>query len=152
MTLFTNGFVTLKIPKDFKTVVNKGNFVELSLINPQIPLSIKFLTTPTLAGLTDLKVHIEETYKNSPIELNTSDFVAIGEDIYYYAVTSIADGKEIRRNEFFYIRDNNLYTFEFAYPYADAELDQFYLNIIDSLKINKAKYIVGDDGYYLNED
>ena len=38
MTLFTNGFVTLKIPKDFKTVVNKGNFVELSLINPQIPL------------------------------------------------------------------------------------------------------------------
>lgn len=50
MTLFTNGFVTLKIPKDFKTVVNKGNFVELSLINPQIPLSIKFLTTPTLAG------------------------------------------------------------------------------------------------------
>ena len=51
-----------------------------------------------------------------------------------------------------YVQDNNLYSFEFVYPYADAELDDFYLNFIRSMEIKKAKYILTDDGYTLNDD
>ena len=58
---------------------------------------------------------------------------------------------ELRRNEFMYIRDDNLYSFEFVYPYADAELDDFYLNIIRSMKIKKPKYILSDTSYVLND-
>ena len=50
-----------------------------------------------------------------------------------------------------YIRDDNLYSFEFVYPYADAELDDFYLNIIRSMKIKKPKYILSDTSYVLND-
>ena len=152
MTLFTNGYVTLQTPKDFDPIPNKGDFVELSLVNPNIPMTIKFSTTPTLAGLPDIKNAMEaQLESNSNINVQTSDFLAINEDIYYMIVSSIETEKsQIRRNEFLYVEDNNLYTFEFVYPYADAELDDFYLNMIRSLKIKKAKYVLTDDGYKLN--
>ena len=51
-----------------------------------------------------------------------------------------------------FVKDNNLYSFEFVYPYADAELDDFYLNIIRSLKIKKPKYVVSDEGYKINDE
>jgi hypothetical protein len=67
-------------------------------------------------------------------------------------VSSFSDGEnEIRRNEFLYVEDNNLYIFEFTYPYADRELDNFYLDIIRSLKISLPKYIVEDGNYRINE-
>ena len=76
----------------------------------------------------------------------------INEDIYYSAISSIDDGEvSARCNEFLFVKDNNLYSFEFVYPYADAELDDFYLNMIRSLKIGKAKYIVEKESYRLNE-
>lgn len=82
----------------------------------------------------------------------TSDFVVINEDIYYMIVSSFSDGEnEIRRNEFLFVKDDNLYIFEFTYPYADRELDDFYLNIIRSLKIVVPKYIVDDGQYRLND-
>ena len=65
---------------------------------------------------------------------------------------AIDDGEvSARCNEFLFVKDNNLYSFEFVYPYADAELDDFYLNMIRSLKIGKAKYIVEKESYRLNE-
>jgi hypothetical protein len=68
-------------------------------------------------------------------------------------ISSFADGEtEIRRNEFLYVEDNNLYIFEYTYPYADRELDDFYLNVIRSLKIIVPKYIVEDGGYRLNKE
>lgn len=153
MTLFADGYVTLQTPKDFNPIQNKGDFVELSLVNPNIPMTIKFSITPTLAGLPDIKNAMEAQLKaNSNINVQTSDFIAINEDIYYMIVSSIETEKsQIRRNEFLYVEDNNLYTFEFVYPYADAELDDFYLDIIRSFKIKKAKYVLTDDGYKINE-
>ena len=86
------------------------------------------------------------------ITLLNSDFLAINDDIYYMIVSSFSDGEnEIRRNEFLYVEDNNLYIFEYTYPYADRELDDFYLNIIRSLKISVPKYVVEDGSYRLNE-
>ena len=153
MTLFTNGFVTLQIPESFDAVQTKGDFVELNLINTQIPMSIKFTNTPTFVGLPDIKADIEKNFENNNVEILNSDFIAINENIYYMIVSSFNDGEnEIRRNEFLYVEDNNLYVFEFTYPYADRELDDFYLNIIRSLKISKAKYIVEDGSYKINDD
>ena len=154
MTLFTNGFVTLQTLKDFNPVSNKDDFVELSLVNPDIPMTIKFLTTPTLAGLPDIKNALEEQLNSNPnINVETADFIAINDDIYYMVISSIATEKsEIKRNEFMFVKDDNLYSFEFVYPYADAELDDFYLNIIRSLKIRKPKYIVSAEGYKINDE
>ena len=69
-------------------------------------------------------------------------------------ISSFSDGEtEIRRNEFLYVEDNNLYIFfEFTYPYADRELDDFYLNVIRSLKIIVPKYIVENGSYKLNHE
>lgn len=154
MTIFTNGFVTLKTPEGFDAIPSKGDFVELSLVNSTIPMNIKFSITPTLAGLPDIKNAMEEQLEsNSDIDVQVADFIAINEDIYYMVISSINTEKiQIRRNEFMYVKDNNLYSFEFTYPYADAELDDFYLNVIRSMEIKKAKYIVTDDGYAINED
>ena len=154
MILFTNGFVTLQTPEDFNPVSNKGDFVELSLVNLDIPMTIKFLTTPTLAGLPDIKNALEEQLNSNPnINVETADFIAINDDIYYMVISSIATEKsEIKRNEFMFVKDDNLYSFEFVYPYADAELDDFYLNIIRSLKIRKPKYIVSAEGYKINDE
>ena len=55
------------------------------------------------------------------------------------------------RNVFLYVNVSNLYIFEFTYPYADRELDDFYLNIIRSFKIIVPKYIVEDGSYKLNK-
>lgn len=153
MTMFTNGFSTLQIPKDFEPVSTKDEFTDLYIVNTQIPMSIKFSTTPTLAGLPAIKEDIENNIGSNPrIDLILSDFVPINDDIYYMMVSSFSDGeKEIRRNEFLYVEDDNLYIFEFTYPYADRELDNFYLDIIRSLKISVPKYIVEDGGYKLNE-
>ena len=153
MTLFTNGFVTLITPKDFNPIANKGDFIELSLVNPNIPMTIKFSITPTLAGLPDIKNALEQQLEANPnIDVETDDFITINEDIYYMLVSSIsADESEIKRNEFMFVKDNNLYSFEFVYPYADAELDNFYLDIIRSMDIKKPKYIVSDEGYKINE-
>jgi hypothetical protein len=80
-----------------------------------------------------------------------SDFIVINDVLYYMVVSSFSDGEnEIRRNEFLYVEDDNLYIFEFTYPYADRELDNFYLNIIRSLKIVVPKYIVEDGSYRIN--
>ena len=153
MTMFTNGFSTLQMPKDFEAVNAKDEFTDLYLVNTKIPMSIKFSTTPTLVGLPDIRADIEKNVKsNERINLIASDFIPINDDIYYMIVSSFSDGEnEIRRNEFLYVEDNNLYIFEFTYPYADRELDNFYLDIIRSLKISLPKYIVEDGNYRINE-
>ncbi|WP_407381227.1 hypothetical protein [Methanobrevibacter sp.] len=154
MTLFANGYVNLQMPKDFDPIPNKGDFAELSLVNPSIPMTIKFSISPTLAGLPDIKNEMEKQLEsNHNISVETADFIAINDDIYYMVISSIrTDDSEIRRNEFMFVKDDNLYTFEFVYPYADAELDDFYLNIIRSLDIKKAKYVLCDGGYKINEN
>ena len=154
MTMFTNGFSTLQMPKDFEPINAKDEFTELYLVNTKIPMSIKFSTTPTLVGLPDIRADIEKNIKtNDKINLIHSDFIAINDDIYYMIVSSFSDGEnQIRRNEFLYVEDNNLYIFEFTYPYADRELDDFYLNIIRSLKISVPKYIVENGEYRINHE
>ena len=154
MTMFTNGFSTLIMPKDFEAVNAKDEFTELYLVNTKIPMSIKFSTTPTLVGLPDIREDIEKNIKsNERINLIASDFIPINDDIYYMIISSFSDGEtEIRRNEFLYVEDNNLYIFEFTYPYADRELDNFYLDIIRSLKISVPKYIVEDGNYRINHE
>lgn len=152
MTMFTNGFSTLQMPKDFEAINAKDEFTELYLVNTKIPMSIKFSTTPTLVGLPEIRADIEKNLENNDrIDLIASDFLPINDDIYYMIVSSFSDGEnEVRRNEFLYVEDNNLYLFEFTYPYADRELDDFYLNIIRSLKISVPKYIVENGEYRIN--
>ena len=90
---------------------------------------------------------------NPKINVETADFIAINDDIYYMVISSIASEKsEIKRHEFMFVKDNNLYSFEFVYPYADAELDDFYLNIIRSMEIKKPKYLVSGEGYKINDE
>ena len=153
MTMFTNGYSTLQMPEGFEAVNTKDEFNELYLVNTKIPMSIKYSTTPTLVGLPNIKEDIEKNIVNNDrIELVNSDFIVINDNIYYMIVSSFSDGEnELRRNEFLYVEDSNLYIFEFTYPCADRELDDFYLNIIRSLKISVPKYIVEDGGYRLNE-
>ena len=153
MTLFSNGFSTVELPEDFEHIPPKEEFNDLYLVNTQIPMSIKFSTTPTLSGLPDIMEGIENNLKNNDkIEVVASDFVVIEGKIYYMIVSSFSDGEnQIRRNEFLYVEDDNLYIFEFTYPYADRELDDFYLDIIRSLKILSPKYIVENGSYKLNE-
>ena len=152
--MFTNGFSTLQMPKDFEAVNAKDEFTELYLVNTKIPMSIKFSTTPTLVGLPDIRADIEKNVTNNEkINVIASDFIPINNDIYYMIISSFSDGEnEIRRNEFLYVEDNNLYIFEFTYPYADRELDNFYLDIIRSLKISVPKYIVEDGSYRINHE
>ncbi len=154
LTMFTNGFSTLQMPEDFEPINAKDEFTELHLVNTKIPMSIKFSTTPTLVGLPDIRADIEKNLENNDkINLITSDFLAINDDIYYMIISSFEDGEnEVRRNEFLYVEDNNLYIFEFTYPYADRELDDFYLNIIRSLKISVPKYIVENGEYRINHE
>ena len=154
MTMFTNGFSTLQMPKDFEAVNAKDEFTELYLVNTKIPMSIKFSTSPTLVGLPDIMADIEKNVtSNDKINVIASDFIPINNDIYYMIISSFSDGEnEIRRNEFLYVEDNNLYIFEFTYPYADRELDNFYLDIIRSLKISVPKYIVEDGSYRINHE
>ncbi len=153
MTMFSNGFSTLLMPEDFEAVNTKDEFNDLYLVNTKIPMSIKFSTTPTLVGLPAIKEDIEKNIENNPkINIVMSDFIPINDDIYYMIVSSFSDGEnEMRRNEFLYVKDSNLYIFEFTYPYADRELDDFYLNIIRSFKIIVPKYIVEDGSYKLNK-
>ncbi len=150
--MFTNGFSTLKMPEDFEAVNTRDEFTELYLVNTKIPMSIKFSTTPTLVGLPDIMADIEKNIaSNEKINVINSDFIPINDNIYYMIISSFSDGEnQIRRNEFLYVEDNNLYIFEFTYPYADRELDDFYLNIIRSLKISVPKYIVENGEYRIN--
>ena len=152
--MFTNGFSTLQMPEDFEPVNAKDEFTELYLVNTKIPMSIKFSTTPTLVGLPDIRADIEKNVtSNEKIEVINSDFIVINDNIYYMIISSFSDGEnQIRRNEFLYVEDDNLYIFEFTYPYADRELDDFYLNIIRSLKISVPKYIVENGEYRINHE
>jgi hypothetical protein len=152
--MFTNGFSTLQMPEDFEAVNAKDEFTELYLVNTKIPMSIKFSTTPTLVGLPDIKADIEKNVtQNERINVINSDFMVINDNIYYFIISSFSDGEnQIRRNEFMYVEDNNLYIFEFTYPYADRDLDDFYLNIIRSLKISVPKYIVENGEYKINHE
>ena len=154
MTMFTNGYSTLQLHEDFEQIAPNDEFTDLYLVNTKIPMSIKFSTTPTLSGLPEIMNGIEENLKNNDkIELVTSDFIIINENLYYMVVSSFSDGEnQIRRNEFLYVEDDNLYIFEFTYPYAHRELDGFYLNIIRSLKISVPKYIVENGSYRLNQE
>ena len=154
MTMFSNGFSTLLMPEDFEQIPPKDEFTDLYLVNTKIPMSIKFSTTPTLSGLPDIMEGIEKNLENNDkINVVTSDFIVINGKIYYMIVSSFQDGEnQIRRNEFLYVEDDNLYIFEFTYPYADRELDDFYLNIIRSLKIIVPKYIVEDGSYRINRE
>ena len=151
MTFFTNGFVTLQTPKDFDPIPNKGEFVELSLVNPNIPMTIKFSTTPTMAGLPEIKNAMEEQLEANPnIDVQTADFIAINDDIYYMIISSISTKEsQIRRNEFMYVQDNNLYSFslnipscvmQFIYGYANMTLSVKTNEIIEAF--NKAKNII----------
>jgi hypothetical protein len=153
MTMFTNGYSTLQMPEDFDQVPPKDEFTDLHLVNTKIPMSIKFSTTPTLSGLPEIMDGIEKNLENNErIKLITSDFIVINGKIFYMVMSSFSDGEtQIRRNEFLYVEDDNLYIFEFTYPYADRELDDFYLNIIRSLKIGVPKYIVENGSYKLNQ-
>lgn len=141
------------MPEDFDAVATKDEFNDMHLVNTKIPMSIKFSTTPTLVGLPEISQDIEKNLEgNDKINVIIADFIVINEAIYYMVVSSFSDGeKEVRRNEFFYVEDNNLYIFEYTYPYADRELDDFYLNIIRSLKIIVPKYIVENGSYKLNK-
>ena len=152
--MFTNGFSTLQMPEGFDQIQPKDEFTELYLVNTKIPMSIKFSTTPTLSGLPDVRAGIEKSLEdNGRVDLVNSDFIVINDNIYYMIISSFADGEnQIRRNEFLYVEDSNLYIFEFTYPYADRELDDFYLNIIRSLKINVPKYIVENGQYKINHE
>ena len=125
------------MPEDFEAIATKDEFNDMYLVNTKIPMSIKFSTTPTLAGLPEIREDIEKNLENNDkINVITSDFIAINDDIYYMVVSSFSDGQnQIRRNEFLYVEDNNLYIIEYTYPYADRELDDFYLGVIRSLKI-----------------
>jgi len=154
MTMFTNGFSTLLMPEDFDQIQPKDEFTELYLVNTKIPMSIKFMTTPTLSGLPEIMDGIEKNLEsNDRIDLIASDFIPINDNLYYMVVSSFSDGEnQIRRNEFLYVEDDNLYVFEFTYPYADRELDDFYLNIIRSLKISVPKYIVENGTYRINHE
>lgn len=154
MVMFTNGFSTLQMPENFKVINAKDEFTELYLVNTDIPMSIKFSTTPTLVGLVDISHSIEENLKNNEkVYLLQADFITIKDNIYYRVVSYFKENdKEGRRNEFLYVEDDNLYIFEFTYPYADRELDDFYLNIIRSLKISVPKYIVENGEYRLNSE
>ena len=90
MAFFTNGFVTLKTPEGFDAVPNKGDFVELALVNPSIPMNIKFSISPTMSGLPDIKNVMEEQLNSNPdIDVGTADFIAINDDIYYMIISSI---------------------------------------------------------------
>lgn len=151
--MFTNGFSTLQMPEDFEPIETKEEFNDLYLVNTAIPMSIKFSTTPTLVGLPDIRADIERNATgNEKINIINSDFIVFNNNIYYMIISSFSDGeKEIRRNEFLYVEDNNLYIFEFTYPYADRDLDDFYLNIIRSFKISVPKYIVENGEYRINE-
>lgn len=151
MTLFTNGYVSFQIPKGFQTINNNEEFVELVLVDSKKPMTIKVSITPTLFGLVDIKDDIEKNLENGNGKLLFSDFIPINDDIYYSSVV-VDDNESARCNSFFFVKDDNLYTFEFVYPYADAVLDDFYLNIIRSLKIGKAKYIVEKNSYKINEN
>ena len=152
--MFTNGFSTLQMPEGFDQIQPKDEFTELYLVNTKIPMSIKFSTTPTLSGLPDIRAGIEKSLEDKGrVDLVNSDFIVINDNIYYMIISSFADGEnQIRRNEFLYVEDSNLYIFEFTYPYADRELDDFYLNIIRSLKINVPKYIVENGQYKINHE
>ena len=152
--MFTNGFSTPQMPEGFDQIQPKDEFTELYLVNTKIPMSIKFSTTPTLSGLPDIRAGIEKSLEdNGRVDLVNSDFIVINDNIYYMIISSFADGEnQIRRNEFLYVEDSNLYIFEFTYPYADRELDDFYLNIIRSLKINVPKYIVENGQYKINHE
>lgn len=154
MTIFSNGYATLQMPEDFEPVATKDEFNDMYLVNTTIPMSIKFSTTPTLAGLPAIKDDIEKNIQDNPkIDLIASDFIPINDTIYYMIVSSFSDGEnEIRRNEFLYVEADNLYIFEYTYPYADRELDDFYLNVIRSLKIIVPKYIVENGSYRLNKE
>ena len=116
--MFTNGFSTLQMPEDFEPVNAKDEFTELYLVNTKIPMSIKFSTTPTLVGLPDIRADIERNAtSNDKINIINSDFIVINDNIYYMIISSFSDGEnQIRRNEFLYVEDNNLYIFEFTYP------------------------------------
>lgn len=144
----------MKTPEGFDPIPNKGDFVELALVNPSIPMNIKFSIMPTMTGLPGIRDAMEEQLESNPsVDVQTADFIAINEDIYFMVITSISNEEiQIRRNEFFFVKDDNLYAFEFTYPYADAELDDFYLNIIRSMEIKKAKYVLTADGYKVNGD
>ena len=154
MTMFSNGFSTLLMPEDFEQIPPKDEFTDLYLVNTKIPMSIKFSTTPTLSGLPDIMEGIEKNLENNDrITVVTSDFIVIDGKIYYMIVSSFQDGEnQIRRNEFLYVEDDNLYIFEYTYPYADRELDDFYLNIIRSLKIIVPKYVVENGSYRINQE
>ena len=65
MTMFSNGFVTLQMPKDFDAVATKDEFNDMYLVNTAIPMSIKFSTTPTLVGLPAIKDDIEKNIQNN---------------------------------------------------------------------------------------
>lgn len=142
------------MPKDFDPVATKDEFNDMYLVNTKIPMSIKFSTTPTLSGLPEIMDGIEENLKtNEKVEMVASDFVVINGALYYMVISSFSDGEnQIRRNEFLYVEDDNLYIFEFTYPYADRELDDFYLDIIRSLKIIVPKYIVENGSYKINQE
>lgn len=154
MTMFTNGFVTLQMPEGFSPVTTKDEFNELFLVNSKIPMFIKFSIAPTSVGIVDLIESIEQTIqKNDKVNLIFSDFVPVDNDIYYLVESSISnDRNQIKRYEFYREKDNNLYIFEFTYPYADRELDNFYLNIIRSLKISVPKFIVENGEFKINQE
>ena len=54
MTLFTNGYITLPIPKGFQSINSTEEFVELVLVDPTKPMTIKVSVTPTPVSYTHL--------------------------------------------------------------------------------------------------
>lgn len=149
---FNNGYISFQYPDEFKAVRGNADFLEFELVDPKTAMVIRISISPILVGLNDIRVGAEENLPKQGREIFNSDFIAINEDIYYMLVSSLPFKDRMgKSNEFMYIKDNNCYSFEFVYPYEDAELDDFYLNIIRSFKILKNKYIVEDNEYRINE-
>ena len=65
MTMFSNGFSRLTMPEDFEPVATKDEFNDMYLVNTKIPMSIKFLATPTLVGLPAIKEDMQKNIDNN---------------------------------------------------------------------------------------
>ena len=98
MTMFSNGFVTLQMPEDFEAIATKDEFNDMYLVNTKIPMSIKFSTTPTLAGLPEIREDIEKNLENNDkINVLTSDFIAINDDIYYMVAITACQAMDAKK-------------------------------------------------------
>ena len=154
MTLFSNGFSTVELPEDFEHIPPKEEFNDLYLVNTQIPMSIKFSTTPTLSGLPDIMDGIETNLKNNDrIEVVNSDYVVIEGKIYYMlAVSDLKAGAVLDStgDARLYLEDGNCYDLSTSL----TSVKPSYINTLKTGKeiellldiTGKIAYVISDEG------